>query len=211
VAWKRSWGRVSALLRESAQEPQIWQVKDYPAEAVSATAEPGCKSKRKGASSSSSRTRKRRRLEWPIWDSIFLDDLGPLSLGLRRQNSLLGHGFPLEEFDANLPCGLDHNQVMDLMYRDIKPEDYEMLSKLDESVPKKDIVQRTLVDDLPRVLARDSGANECGVCLAQLRPTAQAVKLPCQHVFHPKCIEKWLTECKNACPLCSAPIDIAKS
>jgi len=211
VAWKRSWGRVSALLRESANDQQQpLQVEDLAADhAASTVCRPATpdRTKRKGGAGAG-RSRKRRRLEFSGWDSIFMDDFG--SLGLRRRSSLLGLGFPLEEFDTALPCGLNQTQVMDLMYRDIKPEDYEMLSKLDESVPKRDIVQRTLVDDLPRVLARDSGAKECGVCLAQLRSACQAVQLPCQHAFHPMCIEKWLTECKNTCPLCSTPIDVAK-
>lgn len=105
-----------------------------------------------------------------------------------------------------MPCGLRQDEMMDLMFRDIKPEDYELLSKLDEIVPKTNTANRSVVDELPRVLARTCANAECGVCLSSLQPDAQVVKLPCEHVFHPACIEKWLTQCKNACPLCSAPI-----
>ena len=30
----------------------------------------------------------------------------------------------------------------------------------------------------------------------------------CNHVFHPKCIKKWLTECKNTCPMCNKEVNL---
>jgi hypothetical protein len=35
------------------------------------------------------------------------------------------------------------------------------------------------------------------------------VKLPCRHAFHSGCISRWLTQCKNTCPLCQAPIRLS--
>eukprot|EP00931_Biecheleriopsis_adriatica_P093040 TRINITY_DN66791_c0_g1_i1.p1 TRINITY_DN66791_c0_g1~~TRINITY_DN66791_c0_g1_i1.p1 ORF type:complete len:463 (-),score=51.61 TRINITY_DN66791_c0_g1_i1:92-1405(-) len=109
--------------------------------------------------------------------------------------------------DMILPCGLFQDEVIELMYRDLNPEDYELLNKLDERVTKKNILQRTTVDKLPRQLARDIGCSECGVCLQEVAPTARVCQLPCRHAFHPACIARWLTQCKSTCPLCSAPID----
>jgi len=111
--------------------------------------------------------------------------------------------------DMILPCGLFQDEVIEIMYRDLKPEDFDMLNKLDERLPRRNIVQRNLVDRLPRCLAADCGCSECGVCLAELEPGARVVQLPCRHGFHPTCISKWLTQCKNTCPLCSAPIDVS--
>lgn len=110
-------------------------------------------------------------------------------------------------FDVVLPCGLYQDQVMDVMYRELGPEDFEMLSKLDENVPRRNTVQRDSVDQLPRVAAKtlEAGAT-CGVCLSEFELTERAAKLPCGHTFHVKCISKWLTQFKNTCPLCSAPI-----
>eukprot|EP00435_Cladocopium_sp_Y103_P002897 s320_g1.t1 len=39
--------------------------------------------------------------------------------------------------EAPLPCGLTHREVYSLLSREITPEDYEMLLRLDETVPKK--------------------------------------------------------------------------
>jgi len=108
--------------------------------------------------------------------------------------------------DMLLPCGLYQDEVIALMYRDITPEDFTQLGKLDERVPKRNTAQRNLVNRLPRVPAKDCEATECSVCLAAFASYQTVVKLPCAHAFHHACISKWLTQCKNTCPLCSAPI-----
>mmetsp|Transcript_37082 Transcript_37082/g.55407 ORF Transcript_37082/g.55407 Transcript_37082/m.55407 type:complete len:101 (-) Transcript_37082:91-393(-) len=100
---------------------------------------------------------------------------------------------------------------MDIMYRDIRPEDFEMLCKLDEGLPKRNTLQQNLVDRLPLVPAQDCDKGDCGICLHTLEQSVHVVRLPCQHLFHPACISRWLTECKNACPLCSAAIEDATS
>lgn len=138
------------------------------------------------AAESSSRTRSRR----PLFDGL-LGDLLP--------------GHPAQP-EQTLPCGLRQDQAYDLMSRELTPEDFEALSKLDESVPKRDIAETDMVDHLRRVTIEDCKTNECGVCLSELDNTAGIVQLPCEHAYHPACISKWLTQCKNACPMCSAPI-----
>lgn len=110
--------------------------------------------------------------------------------------------------DMVLPCGLFQDEVIEIMYRDLSPEDFETLCKLDEKLPKRNTAQRSIVDRLPRALARDCGATECRVCLAEFEPTCPVVKLPCRHAFHKACISKWLTQCKNTCPLCFTPIQL---
>jgi hypothetical protein len=128
----------------------------------------------------------------------------------------LGRRGPMAQFraadaeyhDMVLPCGLFQDEVIELMYRDLSPEDFETLCKLDERLPKKNTAQRNLVDRLPRAIARDCGATECMVCLAEFEPTSHVVKLPCRHAFHRACISKWLTQCKSTCPLCFLPIQL---
>lgn len=170
------------------------------------------RSKRRGASTSGSHrvAVSLGRMRWADFDPAWWQ-----GSGIRVRTPFLGRGFwsafaiPEDHGDPTLPCGLKEEEVLDLMYRDIKPEDFETLSKLDETVPKRDIAERRLVDDLPKVKLQPGDADECGVCLAKLEKNVQVSKLPCQHFFHPECIEKWLTQCKNSCPLCSSPISAA--
>eukprot|EP00929_Paragymnodinium_shiwhaense_P008341 TRINITY_DN112291_c0_g1_i1.p1 TRINITY_DN112291_c0_g1~~TRINITY_DN112291_c0_g1_i1.p1 ORF type:complete len:391 (-),score=98.57 TRINITY_DN112291_c0_g1_i1:76-1137(-) len=140
---------------------------------------------------------------------------------------------PVGGSNSVLPCGLRQREAFDLMHRELRPEDYELLSKLDESVPNRGTADVSVVDQLVSSTASQaakqpgsegvaSGARQqggaaapadgsstssCGVCLVDFEPTCEVVPLPaCQHVFHRACISKWLTECKNACPLCATPV-----
>jgi hypothetical protein len=99
-------------------------------------------------------------------------------------------------------------QFRRLQYRELTPEDYELLCLLDDSLPKKNITPPGIVRDLPRILARDCNATECHVCLSRLEPYMYVVPLPCGHAFHPECVSRWLTQCKGSCPLCMTPVDL---
>ena len=48
---------------------------------------------------------------------------------------------------------------------------------------------------------------ECSICLAHIssRSTRSTKKLPCNHIFHSKCIHSWETNGGYTCPLCRAP------
>jgi len=48
--------------------------------------------------------------------------------------------------------------------------------------------------------------TECVVCQCDLEPDALVMELPCRHAFCVPCIRTWLTQCKNECPLCLAPV-----
>ena len=42
---------------------------------------------------------------------------------------------------------------------------------------------------------------KCTICLMELSEGTDAILLPCEHIFHEKCITKWL-KVHNTCPLC---------
>jgi hypothetical protein len=128
------------------------------------------------------------------------------SSGLALQGTRLGPADENGYHDMRLECGLYQEDVIAMMYSDLTPLDYEKLCKLDEAVPKRNISKKNLVDQLPRCAAKDCGATECRVCLTSFESHESTVKLPCSHAFHHKCISQWLTEGKNACPLCSAAV-----
>ncbi|XP_062185279.1 uncharacterized protein LOC133888907 [Phragmites australis] len=45
-------------------------------------------------------------------------------------------------------------------------------------------------------------ADECRVCLSRIRVGEATRRLPCRHVFHRDCVDRWLASCKRTCPLC---------
>eukprot|EP00747_Dinoflagellata_sp_TGD_P169734 gnl/TRDRNA2_/TRDRNA2_199514_c0_seq1.p1 gnl/TRDRNA2_/TRDRNA2_199514_c0~~gnl/TRDRNA2_/TRDRNA2_199514_c0_seq1.p1 ORF type:complete len:226 (+),score=16.59 gnl/TRDRNA2_/TRDRNA2_199514_c0_seq1:90-767(+) len=101
-----------------------------------------------------------------------------------------------------LPCGLCDVQVLDLMYRDITPEDYDMLLRLDEFLPKK-TASTTYVQRLRPVPFGERRYDTCGVCLTPFEDCDDVLAVPCpaEHEFHRSCITKWLLEYKNSCPV----------
>mmetsp|Transcript_47628 Transcript_47628/g.102660 ORF Transcript_47628/g.102660 Transcript_47628/m.102660 type:complete len:384 (-) Transcript_47628:250-1401(-) len=106
--------------------------------------------------------------------------------------------------NEHLPCGLTVSEVCSLLTRDIRPEDYDLLLRLDETV-KRPTASAESVKDLPQVSAKEFWGNECSVCLSAFVASDSVVALPCRHQFHSSCIKKWLTECRKTCPLCGAP------
>lgn len=107
-------------------------------------------------------------------------------------------------FFPSLPehCGLFNQDVVDLLYRDITPDDYETLLRLDETIPKKTASIKQ-VTDLESVSFAVVGNDTCGVCLADFEEDDVIKRVPCpnNHLFHDECIAKWLLECKNSCPV----------
>ena len=45
-------------------------------------------------------------------------------------------------------------------------------------------------------------ADECRICLSKIRLGEATRRLPCRHVFHRDCVDRWLLSCKRTCPLC---------
>lgn len=93
-----------------------------------------------------------------------------------------------------------------LQYRDLRPEDFELLMKLDEGVPRPGTWTADSAAALPTTLACHCGAVECGVCLQPLTPETVVSCLPCKHGFHSECITRWLTDFRGTCPLCTTSV-----
>lgn len=145
-----------------------------------------------------------RQARWLLDEEDFLE---PFGLDGRHRISPSFDGGA--DNDAVMACGLRRDEIFDLMNRDIRPEDFELLSKLDDVVPNRNTAEQSLVEGLPEVRLSSCSTSECGVCLGRL--AEPVVQLPCRHAFHQACISRWLTQCKNACPLCSASIDLSRA
>ena len=50
----------------------------------------------------------------------------------------------------------------------------------------------------------------CTICLDNYKIADKIIYLPCFHLYHSKCIKKWL-ECSKICPLCKKEINLKKN
>lgn len=98
--------------------------------------------------------------------------------------------------------------------RDYTAEDYEMLLELDGNgtqLTANEAPQReALIQQLP--VSKASGAQngiQCSICLEDTRSGQEVRTLPCMHLFHRKCIDKWLaTSRRPLCPIDQVEIDL---
>jgi len=62
-------------------------------------------------------------------------------------------------------------------------------------------------------LAKSSPAagTDCTICLGVMRAGVEVKTLPCMHVFHRKCIDRWLLTMPSPprCPIDQAEVDIS--
>jgi len=94
----------------------------------------------------------------------------------------------------------------DILFRDITPDDYELLLRLDETV-ERPTSSKEKVDGLPRARAEDAIGEVCTVCLDPFHLNDTISLLPrCKHLFHKDCVSKWLLERHRVCPLCSVEV-----
>lgn len=86
------------------------------------------------------------------------------------------------------------------------PEDYEILLRLDERVQRK-TVNTSVLNSLPNVVADEKYLDEiCSICIENYLRGQTLKILPCSHVFHSDCIEKYLQEFSIQCPLDNLPL-----
>jgi hypothetical protein len=108
--------------------------------------------------------------------------------------------------DHRLPCGLASSEAFDLMFREITPEDYETLLRLDETIARPTATAASIAK-LPSIKGEEALGEDCPVCLNAFEPGEVLLMLPkCRHRFHSDCITKWLSEWKKKCPLCGEEV-----
>ena len=62
------------------------------------------------------------------------------------------------------------------------------------------------IASLPKCKVKaDEDLGACCICLDEMTKGVQVRKLPCNHKYHPKCIDKWLLRNK-CCPMCKQDI-----
>jgi len=111
-------------------------------------------------------------------------------------------------------AGGDLHTRLHMMDRDFTAEDYEMLLQLDEESARSrrssvaEAQAQSVLELLPvSTVAASSAGAQCMVCLEPMETGEQIRTLPCMHVFHKACIDRWFSE-PGRPPRC--PIDQAK-
>ena len=49
--------------------------------------------------------------------------------------------------------------------------------------------------------------DKCSICLNRYKKSSNVTFLKCKHIFHKKCLSKWLLKCSNSCPMCKKIIN----
>eukprot|EP00928_Gymnodinium_smaydae_P037013 TRINITY_DN25762_c0_g1_i1.p1 TRINITY_DN25762_c0_g1~~TRINITY_DN25762_c0_g1_i1.p1 ORF type:complete len:283 (+),score=32.62 TRINITY_DN25762_c0_g1_i1:56-850(+) len=119
----------------------------------------------------------------------------------RRASSFVDYGY------AGGP--LTATQIRQLMSRELTPEDYELLLLLDEGVKRHKTIDSESLQRLPQARGSAWIGDECRVCLCALEQGEDVRQLPCGHVYHAPCIERWLSSSKATCPVCGADVSEA--
>eukprot|EP00928_Gymnodinium_smaydae_P054420 TRINITY_DN38195_c0_g1_i1.p1 TRINITY_DN38195_c0_g1~~TRINITY_DN38195_c0_g1_i1.p1 ORF type:complete len:194 (+),score=11.82 TRINITY_DN38195_c0_g1_i1:120-701(+) len=94
-----------------------------------------------------------------------------------------------------------------LQYRELTPEDFDLLCQLDERTPQKGHCSASVLCKLQRVPSCEVGATSCAVCLTNFGPDVSITRLPCRHAFCSVCIESWLASYKGDCPICRIRVE----
>ncbi|KAK3088531.1 hypothetical protein FSP39_020229 [Pinctada imbricata] len=112
----------------------------------------------------------------------------------------------------NAPTTFEHdviNVLISLQHRELTPEDYELLLRLDESVAPKTI-SKDKIDSFKTDVVTDDNAGElCAICMDPYEVGQTRKFLPCNHVFHDNCITMWLNNSSLNCPIDNLPVDDA--
>ncbi|KAJ8038470.1 hypothetical protein HOLleu_15907 [Holothuria leucospilota] len=96
-------------------------------------------------------------------------------------------------------------QLINIQHRELTPEDYDLLLRLDEQVaPKtvnKDMLSSMKVVTIDVNKMAELGDGVCSVCMEGYSVDQKLKYLPCDHFYHEPCIDNWLLNCDTKCPL----------
>lgn len=99
------------------------------------------------------------------------------------------------------------NILIGLQHRDLTPEDYELLLRLDEQVAPKTVSSNTVENFKTETIDADVAGELCAICMEVYEIGQTRKFLPCDHAFHSKCIEMWLSNSSVNCPIDNLPVE----
>ncbi|KAL4614018.1 hypothetical protein ACB092_07G025100 [Castanea dentata] len=96
---------------------------------------------------------------------------------------------------------------VDLMHTDEADVDTVLLHSIETYESKPIPAAKSSVRALEKVRFQ-GGSNsiqECTICMEEFRIGSEVTRMPCSHIYHEKCIFKWL-KMSHLCPLCRYPM-----
>merc|ERR1719189_963053 len=89
-----------------------------------------------------------------------------------------------------------------------------MLLELDNADKKRrrvdeKAIRQSLIESFPEsTVKRGATVDRCSICLEDMGPGSKIRTLPCLHLFHRRCIDKWLKQPGQLrCPVCQSSLE----
>ena len=126
---------------------------------------------------------------------------------------ICGTNMPIKDKEDHLLCHKIESEerkndiVINLLSNEVNEQDSQYMSK--KFINKAyafDYYPTSLIKDINK-LAEDK--KRCGICLENFQNGDESIFLSCAHIFHSKCIRRWVKR-RKACPFCNYKINIPR-
>ncbi|XP_030939577.1 BRCA1-associated protein homolog 2-like [Quercus lobata] len=89
----------------------------------------------------------------------------------------------------------------------VRDYDTIILDSMETYEPKSIPATKSSIEALEKIMFQPSSNSiqECSICLEEFQTGFAVTRMPCSHVYHGKCIAKWL-QTSHFCPLCRYPM-----
>ncbi|KAK9995997.1 hypothetical protein SO802_020683 [Lithocarpus litseifolius] len=89
----------------------------------------------------------------------------------------------------------------------VRDYDTIILDSMETYKPKSIPATKSSIKALEKIMFQPSSNSiqECSICLEEFQTGFEVTRMPCSHVYHGKCIAKWL-QTSHFCPLCRYPM-----
>ncbi|EOB14492.1 zinc finger domain containing protein [Nosema bombycis CQ1] len=100
-----------------------------------------------------------------------------------------------------------HSEELSMLNNFIWIEQYTVIQANQDIFPRNVIDKNKLKKIKARRVKRNETKKECPICLSKFKFNQLVRPLPCKHEFHTKCVDKWLLNTSNSCPVCRFVIE----
>ncbi|XP_048133454.1 E3 ubiquitin-protein ligase RNF181-like [Rhodamnia argentea] len=115
--------------------------------------------------------------------------------------ALRGSDHGHQQFDMNINLNLATAEEVEM--EDISIGGYES----DPDQVARGVSRSTIEKLEQKSCSVQDGSGCCCICLEELNGEDKVMEIPCSHLFHSRCIVKWL-ERIDSCPLCRTRVEV---